>query len=752
MEQNNLEDTKPIETLKNLSEEQKTRAKMYEEVVTETREDKYKEAQIEEENREMQEEAEKALALQNIEKAEAILTDEEKENEESSKKEIESIFTKIKNKWQGLSKGQKIGISLVIALFVILLILGIVFLCLKLTKKEDTTPTEVVEEAPVMKQNYYYKDGTLYFLNDKEEEIGTYTCTNKNSDLCYVALNSYRDNFDVAKLETSSGEEKLQDVPIYNENYVFIIDSKEATNIPISLYSIKDEKVEETYYDVKAYDDNLVIIKDKENKYGLLKIEDKITELIKPQYTYLGMIDGEENLVAKDSKGYKIIDQSNKSQSSSLSGSYEIKYYNNTFIVAIVGGEYNAYDYKANLVTGGYTFITVSDNYAALIDDQRVYVVDDNGLKYNEDGVELKTDNYVTTYVYNEDGELEETKKSFEVDTSGDNINVVIYDEEGNDEYYYLDKIVAQANEKYDYFNYFDGKLYFYKDKDKKELIGSYTCNNENTISNIKDIYTSCVPASDTIYESNDMQESGYSSRKAMTPLVNNRYVFITDGANIVYLYDLVKKSTIAPYTSVNTYTDDNNYKFTSYSGTLNVIAVSKKSGLYGMITIKSDSVSAVYSFEYNKMEKLGNYILAQSSDSKWHLLSSKNTISTSFPGKVVGYSSNLKYFKILSGSNYGVYNLNAEMVSTTTYSYVELYDDYFAAVNNNHELKLYNYQGEELSSQTVKIGDYDYTNTNTPAFKVSKDGNIYKVLVYNGSTYEEQDIDTTPSEEETTE
>ena len=169
-----LEKTKPITTLKDLEEnEEEVEEKL-------SRVEKNKDILEEEIDKEKEEEAEEALAEKNIAMAEALMEEESKE-ETTDNEEIETlepvkenIFTKLKNKWNSLDKKKKILFSIILALILVLIIAGIVLLVALLNKdhKDDKTNNEnPVEEVTVLADNFYYKDGKLYFLGDNEEEV-----------------------------------------------------------------------------------------------------------------------------------------------------------------------------------------------------------------------------------------------------------------------------------------------------------------------------------------------------------------------------------------------------------------------------------------------------------------------------------------------------------------------------------------------------------------------------------------------------
>ena len=750
MKEEDLDKTKPIATLNELTQDN------IESLEEESRTEKYKDAVQKEEIKIQEEEAEEALAEKNIALAEKILDEENSKGKEDTEeatpenKEKLNLIIKIKRKWNKLSTKQKTIFLVILAIILVGLIALLLFLALK--PKEEEAPKgneEISEVVPIIIDNYYYKDGKLYFTDEDKKELGSYECQNKDDSLCYVGYNS-NDSFDVPKLLDNENKELTQRLPIYEENYVFVYDNKDENGSNIKLYSIKDEKIVEEYKEVKAYADNYIVVKNLNNEYGLIKLENGVTQVIKPQYLYLGMIDKEANLIARNNKGYVVINKNNKILSSEFNSTFEIKAYNDNFVIAKVANEYNAYNYKAELIDAGYDFITIKDKYMALVDGYKVYVKDVNGLKYNESAINLKNKDYVKTYVYDKDSKLKETKRSFDLDLNSENVIVIVYDGENDPVYNNLNILTATANEKYKYVNYFDSRLYFYKDEDKTELIGYYSCANENIIKNKDEEYTSCFVAKDTMYEDNDMATESDLNRKSMIPLINNRFVFIADGTNNVALYDLVDQKTLSSYASVNTYTADNGNKFSSYSTNkeIPIIALNKK-GKYGMIGILGNDVNTKYKFDYNKMEKLGDYILALNTSNKWIVIFEDGLETEGFSGKIRGYNKNHQYYKVVINNKYYVYDENVESINTESYKYVELYDDYYAGIDEDNMLNIYNYNGNKISSTEVEIGNYPYYKTANPAFKVKKSSSGFIVSVYNGKTYEDVNVSASSSNNE---
>lgn len=771
MREEELEKTKPIEVLTDL-EESRTSKFAKKEFEENSRTKRYQDNMKEQEKIDLEEESEEALAEKNIALAETLLAEEQEnkinsENEKSEsskdnndKKENKTEKKSLIDKWKELDKNKKI-IFIIIGILILALFIALIVIVVGLINggkdknngTNDNTNNQnepIVEQIPEIVDNFYFKDGILHFLDNSKNELGTYTCENKDSALCYVALNKYRDTFDVSKLEYENGEENIGRIPIYNKNYAFVVDNKDVKSTEVKLYSMKEEKVVSKYVDVKAYDDNYVIVADNNRKYGLLNMEDGLTEIIAPKYMYLGMINGQDNLIARNNKGYIVINKKDKVLSSPLANNFEIKNYNDTFVVVKISNEYSVYNYAADSLASGYRFITMDGDYATLVnDDRKIYTIDKDKNKYSEGGIKLESKEYVKTYVYKEDGTLETIKRSFDMKSKDDHVEYTIYSDDDEAEPKYENVYLAEglANRKNNYVNYFNGKLYFYKNEDKSDLIGIYTCTNKNEINSETDGMDNCFVAKDTIYEKNDMMKKEDYERKAYTPIINNRFVFIQDGNENIKLYDLETSKPLGFYKSVNSYTKNNDYTITSVKGKIDVVALSQRNNKYGMLQIDGSSASIVYTFEYNNMEKIGNSYEALETSGNWKVLYDSGKESTPVKGKIMGYTSNHKYLKTVLSDAYSVYNDNGEIVTSETYKYVELYDTYYAGVNNDKEVFIYDYKGNKLTSEGVKIGDYPYTSTDNPAFKVKKNAANYIISVYDGKEYKDVVANNKPTE-----
>ena len=153
------------------------------------------------------------------------------------------------------------------------------------------------------------------------------------------------------------------------------------------------------------------------------------------------------------------------------------------------------------------------------------------------------------------------------------------------------------------------------------------------------------------------------------------------------------------------------------------------------MINITSNNVTSVYEFSYNAMEYFTTKdTLVQNADNTWKLLYSKNTGSSNYPGKIMTY--NDKYFVIkIDGQDY-IYDNSGSKISAG-YNYISLINtSYYAAVNSNNTLDIYNYLNNKINSTPYILNSKDYYNTQTPAFKISASNQTISIDVLNNGVY----------------
>ena len=640
------------------------------------------------------------------------------ESEESSKinkkeeKKTKKPKKSLKEKWGNLSKKKKVIIIISIILLLLIIVGLILFFVLRNPKEDSVKPEE--PEVIVEKDNYIYKDGTLVFLNDDEEEIGTYECTNKSEDLCYVSMYSMEDTFDGEK--NVYQDESLIERPsaIYQNNYVFIYDNENDSSNNIILYNIKDQETVDNYTLVKGFSDSdFVILKNDNNRYGLIKFDSEgIEEILEFSYDYIGQLSSDSNIVVKTNDRYYIYNTEGKNLSSGLR--YEVRSYNNKYIVVDNNGYY-VYDYNGNLIfDDAYDYIELLDDYAILIDRDLLYIRDYKNNRYNEEAVDIDSTYYNPLNVYNDDKVFVETKRAYEVTIDKDSMDIT-FTRDGKERTETIDLQDGKMSAKYKYISYFDGKLYFYSDEEKSDVLGTYECSNANN----SDL-TNCTVATDSFYSDNEVEENK-SDSVGWIPIYNKRYVFILDTIDLsnptIVLYDLEKDKSLAKYASVDSgaYTGKKEITFVDTDATY-IMAQNKSNEDYGLIRI-SDSVSGTIGFDYSSIEKLGDYYQVGTSSGTYQLFSNVGKEITKVYGyPIISYVGT--YLKVLNNKEYYVYDFEGNRLRENDggYKYVDLQNNYYVVIDSNNNLNIHKYNDLEFSLDTViSVGNVnDYASSYT--------------------------------------
>lgn len=646
-----------------------------------------------------------------------------KENAKEPKKKKKSL----KEKWHLLSKKNKIIIITVSVILLILIIGLVLFLILKSDSNSDHKPEKDNTPAVVLeKDNYIYRDGQLSLLNLQEQEVGVYECQNKKETLCYVAPFNEEDNFDTLKqiYEDETMVERASN--IFSDKYVFIYDSEEDTDGNIILYNIETKESEGEYKLVKGFkDSNYVVLKDKNNKYGAVEINDSgITEKIKFTYEYLGIQDKDSKIVAKTNNKYFILSRDGKVESKGVSS--VVKSYNDKYVVVDNNG-YFVYDYESKLVfDDAYDFIGLEEEYMSLVKENKLYIRDYNKQSYNEEELELGNENYVVTNIYSKNKKLKETKMAYKIEQTDDKIEVTYFNKNNKEKTAILSVNEGKLSGKYSYINYFNGTFYFYKDEAKSELIGKYSCSNKNIINKDTTSFSNCYIASDTFYSKNDAEEDN-SGNVGWIPIINERYVFMTDALDVnnptIILYDLTDNKIKGKYSSVDSgsYTkkEDASLKET----TSMYIMAENKSKKYGVIKIENEAKSAI-AFNYAAIEKVNESFLVKESNGTYSLLNKDGSALTDkYAYKIMDYSHD--YLSVLDNNKYYLYDFEGNKKDYESYLYISLRDDYYVIVNEDQKLDLRKYDDTFFSlSNPIDIESNDIKN----AFEVTKDKNGYTI------------------------
>lgn len=642
----------------------------------------------------------------------------EKEEKSSKKSKKEKKEKKsIKERWNELTKKQKV---LTISLIVLILIVIITFTLMLVLKKDDkktidepNKPNEPIVELE--EENYIYKDGSLILIDKDKNELGTYECKNKDENLCLVAYFSSEDEFNGPKYlyEDESTIERRSH--IYNDSYVFISDNNSESSSSIILYNIKEQKEEGIYSLVKGFkDSNYVIVKDSSNKYGALEITNEgPIEKIKITYDYLGMINSDSKVVAKTNNKYFIYSKEGKLESKGLS--YPIKNYNNNYIVIDNNGE-ALYDYKSKqVIEGTYDYISLLDDYVGLVKDNKLYIKDYKNNKYNEEGIELFNSYYNELNIYNEEKVLTNSKYSYKINIIENNIDITYVNKNDKEKDLSLSINEGKLSSQFANLNYLDGKLYFYKEETKKTLLGTYSCTNKNTVESDTNSLNTCLIAT-------NKDNTGW------LPIINERYVFIIDSLDknnkTIMLYDLKNNKTLSRYSSVNPGIDTKENKITFISNNNLYIIAENKNNKFGVIKIEEEAKSVI-PFNYNKIEKVKNNYIGTESNSSYVLFDENGTKVATTTKNIVDF--NNKYIKTTANNLYYITDYSGKEIDSTGYLHLTLEEDYYVVVTNDKKLNIKEYDNKDFSLENLlDLETEDYSN----AYKVGKNSIGYLITI----------------------
>lgn len=597
----------------------------------------------------------------------------------------------LKDKWLNIPKKNRTIIIVVLSLLLLVIIgLIIYFTLLKKEQVEDVPEETVILE----KDNYRYENGKLLFLDKNDKVIGEYECINKDPEKCMVMKIDYStDKFERVLSVYETGEEITRTSQIYYDNFVFVTDGKDS-----NLYNIEEKKNEDLKVNtIKTYgtEKNLVVIANEDDKYGLVEITSEGYEyLIRPSYNNLGIINTKlVYLVAQDKEKNYIIDSEGKKISSNITGT--ITSLNDKYIVVIKNKTYNLYSYEYEELLSDYDYISLSDSTINIVKNNRLYLRDKELNKLNEEGIRLDNSDYIKKYVYDKDNKLKETKNAFEVVVKDNYAMITI-----NDDTKTINLNEGLVNTKYEYMSYFDGKLYFYNDLEKEDILGIYNCNNKNEINDKDSLLDKC-----TILTTAD----GY------TGIYNNDYAIIYDNNYNTdakyYIYSLKEKKVKGTYSYIEIINKDEITNNIEHIGTNSsyIIAITdtgNNKGNYGVLEINSSKITGKVPFEYKEITV----------DSGYYLL--KNTSDL-----------------------YSIYNISFNKISNE-FKYIKLYERYYVGINND-KLNVYRYLSTKgLLTEELSVTDNKYEIDFTEGIKITIDGKEYKYDANGKEIVEKVEID----------
>ncbi len=611
------------------------------------------------------------------------------------------------SKWSALSKKTKIIIIVSIILVLIIAIVLIYFLVLKKdnNKNDNNDPVVVIE-----KDNYKYEDGRLIFIDKDKKEIGSYECINKNENLCFVAYFSNEDNFDVNKKVYESGLPINIRTDIIKDKYVFIYDDETKEKGNVILYDMGSNKKLEEYSLVKEVKDNYVIVK-KDNEYKLISLDSSLEDISKNTYDYMGYIEDTNYLVVASNGNYKLIDFEDKEVSKTVPGN--IMSFDDKNISVKVGSEYFVYDYSGKVVVNDkYDYIRFANNYIITASGKKLFVYDVNGNRMNIEGIRITSDSYNTKLIFNDNLRQVGKEEAFNVVVSS-NIMRIEYGED----YTKINLSDGIVSKNIPYISYFGGKLYFYSDEEKSNLIGSYKCEYANDIDeSTKELQNCFIAKESNIFTPDKEVKNGY------LPIYNNNYVFISDtkspnaNDNII-LWDLKNNKKLATYKSVDAgfHDTENVVNYITTGGTQ--VVAKNTSDSYGLINIQTSKVNGIIPFKDQDDAKLinisfkllqDNYLIKRS-DETYHLYNKKgNEIASKVSTKyeIVEYKYN--HLKVKNNNKYLIYDLNGKIVSDE-FKYIFMENNFYLSIDSGNILHVFKYDSKkDLMSEEVTISDVE--------------------------------------------
>lgn len=674
---------------------------------------------------------------------------------EVQKKNKNGFFKGIADKWNDISKRNKT----VIIVCGVLLLVALIVLLVFLLKKE---PTNEMPNEPVVLEadNYRYEDGKLFFLDTNDKEIGSYECQNKKENLCYVAYSSNEDNFDIEKNVYEDETEVQERMRIINDNFVFIHDNAKENTENVSLYSILENASSEEYKLVKQYNkDNLgkdyVVAKNADDEFTLLLFEgEKYEEVLETKYDYLGIITENKSpaelLVATKNDMWYLINFEEKEKTKPIS--YEIKDYNEKYLAVIdENGKYMLYDYEnKQVLEDTYDYIGFEFDYINFVNDDKLQILDNDLNKLHEEPFELENDVYNKTNVFNKTtGKLVESKYAYIMALPQQSNSIALYlSTKAEDKEVIINTLESKVNANYDYVNYFAGKLYIYSDAEKTNLLGSYTCTNENNITSEDSVLDNCYIASNSEFSDNDMN---YAKKNiGLLPVFNNRFAFIKDNPEVtsaetmnIVLYDLASSKKLSTYRAIDagTYNGKQNLNFVEGTGLL-IIAKNTKD-YYGVLKVNLSEVVSLANVKFSdKLKNIeaikDNYLIQKSTDTYYMINQKGESITSEFSGKIMGYNNN--YVKVKNNSGYSVFTSDGDEVSNKTFKYVELYNSVYAAVDSTDSINLYKYKDDTQTPLCTNAPKLNITSNyrESNAFSVKENNGVYEITINgeNATTY----------------
>ncbi len=630
---------------------------------------------------------------------------------------MEKVLPKKKKKFslKKLSKKGKIILCAVAGVIFLAIVAVVLFLFVfnkEEEKEEETKEPDVILE----KNNYRYENGVLIFLDKNDLEIGKYECINKDTDICMTGSYTQDLSLDVNNYMNEENEVLSFDIPIFNERYVVIKDSEEEELI---VYDLVNESEVGKFSEIKRYQDNKVIAKNLEGKYGILSFEgEESSNLVDFTYDFLGVNDLYKNIAYKIDSDNGLLDETGAKIVSKLPS--DVYSYNDTIIITKTDDEFSLYNYKAeSLLDKTYDDGTILNNYAFLVESDELYIFDKDGNKLNEDGIVFTSD-LTEVSVFDNNYAKQSELLPLEVALKDEVLELTV-----DEKIYEINIYEGIINNKYAFVSYFDGYLYFYEDAEKTVLDIKIECTYKNVVTSSESTYDNCFIAT----ESKDLNRVNSKDTLGFIPIYNSRYVFIMDRESVedssIKLYDLETNKKIVTYKSV-----DVGY----YNATGNVVAAdaanlmimaSNTNGKFGIVKLGTTGLSGMIPFEFSEIEIIEDGFVAKTSSGDYHLfdefgerITNENVSITS---EILDYEGS--YIKVKnSEEKYLIYDASGSIISNP-FEDIILGKDKFLAETADNKLDVFKYTAGKESILVAQIqmasSNYEFVDNETNGFEI---------------------------------
>lgn len=634
--------------------------------------------------------------------------------------------------WNKMSKKAKIITIASICLAVLLIILLLLYFMVWKKPKKEEPKNEVI----VKKSSYIYENGKLKFI-EKDKTLGTYNCKNKDPKKCYIAKFTNEDEFEFPIYQNENGKNLDKESKVYAKKYVFVNDGDEIVFYDLS----KKEKID-TFKLIKTgeIDKDLVIVKNPEGKYALYQFSaDKYDKLIDYKYQNISLMSSDERVFIKTDSYSFVGDLNGGPLSGQLNLPGKVKNFDNNFIAVLENDKYVLYDYngKKTLKTD-YDYMIFDNGYVFAINESELFVYDKSAEKLNEAPLKLKTNDYKTTYIFDKENNLKDTIKPYNVKYSTGEIILELPDKKGKPVTRRINLYEAAINKKYKYFKYLGGFIYIFDDEEKTNLIGTYSCTNENIVTSTTSSFNNCLPAKDTnIF--NKVEQPGF------TPIIGGTYAFIydtQDGSTVknIVLYDMKAEKNLVKYQEVDTGKSTPNISFISTSDEL--IFARNMDGNLGAIKIKDEGPTKVIAFKddtangTSKIEPFEKDKLLVTRGSSTYLYDKSGTLLAKSGFKIIEFKNN---YLLVKNKGYLLYKMNSPesgTILTDELDFIKTHSSVYVGIKNR-KLNVYDLNTpkkgllpEELNVINTKLeSSYRLTENN--------DGYIIEILRGDGKVNE---------------